>query len=1063
MFTVKATYRHGSETRKFTFQSFPTYEELYSSLSRVFPLSDGASFSRLLFSPDASKGTVLIAREVNNKEQYLACTAAYAAKSTGLLRFTVIEAEAPMGLVTPASVNSFIPATLSSPDSNGAVKPQPHQADPQPHPAGQPCCAVNEAKLEMQAMVFKFKDDIDRILQSPALTPAPPAHIPLIPFMPPPPPPSSFCLFKYCTTCAKIFQGPWYICEKCSVVTCPPCHESGSGPQLCLTTMGPHIMKQEMCAACPKPEADVPPVSWAHIPPPPPLPQWVPPPMAPHYTPVYPFGAAAGAPITPVNAAATPVVPGPSASVVHRGIVCDVCEKVIEGVRHKCLDCPDYDLCTACIESGSAEQHNPFHEFLDIKEPGRVIVHNVYSGSGERDVPSANNTRAAPTSPSPVVGQQAVVHYATCNLCDSRIRGDRYKCQDCPDWDSCAVCFTITREQHPGHAFVKMSKPSDFIRSDRRTAPVHMATCNGCSKTIYGIRYKCLHPTCPDTDFCEDCEALPIPVHPDNHPLLKMRSPNTVIPTVYKVGQTTTIDRAEVPAPIPPPKPIQLVDPGFLVHPPPRSNTMPASFFDSAPPTPIRQPSPFFFKSESSRSVSPFDPAEYRTHPITVPYVPRPISPVMMPGGLYDEPAFTRQPRPYNAPPRSRFSHSPSPSPSPPLFNHPQRSTSPGPSSRPLTWAAPSWPRESWLKTLQLEDNLARQRKDAVDQLVEAHKSLEQHVEQQQQRWGAALEPAFWPKSSDELRHLMRSEFEPRAMEFSLSVPQEPAVMDSPLTNEALLNRPQETSQANKTPVTFQHSLAALLNGYESENEAHEPLVEQVPAPIPIPVALPEPTSVAAPIALGLRATFQDDLTLPDGQTFPPGAEFMKAWRMVNSGGEDWPASTELVWVAGERLARGQATPGVVHIGMVKVGAEVDLWTGELKAPEAPGRYVSYWRLRDGNGVLFGDNIWIDITVAETRSSDSSLSSSSIIMMPRGAQSVPTSSAPAISIAPSQASQVEVDENDSSDSDSDVSSVSLISMPVSEEDEDWASVPAGEEPQRYVVLYDETTSGSDVE
>jgi hypothetical protein len=81
---------------------------------------------------------------------------------------------------------------------------------------------------------------------------------------------------------------------------------------------------------------------------------------------------------------------------------------------------------------------------------------------------------------------------------------------------------------------------------------------------------------------------------------------------------------------------------------------------------------------------------------------------------------------------------------------------------------------------------------------------------------------------------------------------------------------------------------------------------------------------------------------------------------MVNSGGVAWPAGTELVYVAGERLTREVGGSAGVPIGSVKVGAEVELWTGELKAPETPGRYVSYWRLHDGQGRLFGESIWIE-------------------------------------------------------------------------------------------------------
>lgn len=89
----------------------------------------------------------------------------------------------------------------------------------------------------------------------------------------------------------------------------------------------------------------------------------------------------------------------------------------------------DYDLCTGCIMSGSAERHNPFHEFFEISEPGRVIVHTVFSGEGERE--STPSTRAppaaaAPTVVSPPVVEAVPIHAANCDMCDSRIRGDRY-------------------------------------------------------------------------------------------------------------------------------------------------------------------------------------------------------------------------------------------------------------------------------------------------------------------------------------------------------------------------------------------------------------------------------------------------------------------------------------------------------------------------------------------------------------------------------------------------------------------------------------------------------------
>jgi next to BRCA1 gene 1 protein len=87
----------------------------------------------------------------------------------------------------------------------------------------------------------------------------------------------------------------------------------------------------------------------------------------------------------------------------------------------------DYDLCTACITAGVSEVHNPFHEFFEINEPGRVIVHTVFSGNGERESQGMPNT--GPPAPEAAVSpatHESDTHFANCDLCDSRIRGARY-------------------------------------------------------------------------------------------------------------------------------------------------------------------------------------------------------------------------------------------------------------------------------------------------------------------------------------------------------------------------------------------------------------------------------------------------------------------------------------------------------------------------------------------------------------------------------------------------------------------------------------------------------------
>ena len=138
-----------------------------------------------------------------------------------------------------------------------------------------------------------------------------------------------------------------------------------------------------------------------------------------------------------------------------------------------------------------------------------------------------------------------------------------------------------------------------------------------------------------------------------------------------------------------------------------------------------------------------------------------------------------------------------------------------------------------------------------------------------------------------------------------------------------------------------------------------------------------------------LSATFVEDVTVQDGQILPPGAEFVKIWKVFNDSGREWPANTELVWVAGESFANNKSGSDkkqdkeelVAAVGTVLPGEEVDVWSCELKAPEVPGRFVGYWRLR-ADGEVFGCHLWIEVNVSDETGpgSGDSLSSSSVIM-----------------------------------------------------------------------------------
>lgn len=66
--------------------------------------------------------------------------------------------------------------------------------------------------------------------------------------------------------------------------------------------------------------------------------------------------------------------------ILHPGVICDVCENNIRGFRFKCMQCPDYDLCTSCMTMG----YHPEHFMVRMTEPvewssyhGRRLAHHM--------------------------------------------------------------------------------------------------------------------------------------------------------------------------------------------------------------------------------------------------------------------------------------------------------------------------------------------------------------------------------------------------------------------------------------------------------------------------------------------------------------------------------------------------------------------------------------------------------------------------------------------------------------------------------------------------------------
>lgn len=132
----------------------------------------------------------------------------------------------------------------------------------------------------------------------------------------------------------------------------------------------------------------------------------------------------------------------PGRNQMHHAI-CDGCDKFIRGVRHKCLDCPDWDYCATCHPS--ALFVHPGHRFVPIYTPlvdgVRVLNKSVHQGIC-CDGPLCADDKGYP----------------------SYIRGIRYKCAVCDDVDFCANCEAHPQLNHnKTHPLIKIKTPVRHI------------------------------------------------------------------------------------------------------------------------------------------------------------------------------------------------------------------------------------------------------------------------------------------------------------------------------------------------------------------------------------------------------------------------------------------------------------------------------------------------------------------------------------------------------------------------------------------------------------------------
>jgi hypothetical protein len=100
-----------------------------------------------------------------------------------------------------------------------------------------------------------------------------------------------------------------------------------------------------------------------------------------------------------------------------------------------------------------------------------------------------------------------------------------------------------------------------------------------------------------------------------------------------------------------------------------------------------------------------------------------------------------------------------------------------------------------------------------------------------------------------------------------------------------------------------------------------------------------------------LEAKLVRDITIPDGQYLPTNQNFVKVWRIQNTGSCTWDNSVTF----GPTGNQNPFDASRIHLPKrVRPGNTIDLAV-DLQTPNSEGKYTGYWKFRAG-GETFGNN-----------------------------------------------------------------------------------------------------------
>lgn len=143
------------------------------------------------------------------------------------------------------------------------------------------------------------------------------------------------------------------------------------------------------------------------------------------------------------------------------------------------------------------------------------------------------------------------------------------------------------------------------------------------------------------------------------------------------------------------------------------------------------------------------------------------------------------------------------------------------------------------------------------------------------------------------------------------------------------------------------------------------------PTPLPLPTetatSLPTETPAVLPTidptlaALTPDALCDDydfdpatiDVTIPDGTPMTPGQDFVKTWKIKNTGICTWDTSYKAIFSYSNPPNQQMSAQPIPLAALVAPGQEVDV-SVQFTAPTTPGEYLGVWQMVNAKGIPFG-------------------------------------------------------------------------------------------------------------